>query len=414
MSSWLAHLIAGLLWALAAYLLLISGYMAALCAGSWLLRSKGRGLPHGRVPSIAILVPAHNEEAGIATTVRDLLRSEYPAASREIFVIADNCSDRTAAAAAQAGASVIERFDTTNRGKGQALDWVLRSHAHTLERFDLVAFVDADMFVDPQFLAASAWAFAEPSVSVVQGRYTVSNPSSSWLSALGFMSFAYVNHVRPAGRTLFGGTAELKGSGMVFRRQLICETGWPAGSIAEDVDFGKELLFRGVRVVYAPSAIVTSDIPTSLRQVTVQQSRWEGGKLHVIRKFMGRTFRALVQAPSIALADALIDLIVPPLSAIILLALLGFGLALFLPAPPAWLFLVPLLVFGITVMSGLIQLRAPFRTYLYIACAPAFVIWKLVLLAKLATKPTETEWKRTPRDAEAARDADSASVDRKA
>lgn len=390
------------LWGLWSYLLVISLYIALVTFGAWCLVLKERVHRSKTTsrPTIAILVPAHNEELGIATTVQQLLGAEYPRESFRVIVIADNCTDRTAEVARAAGADVIERTDLVKRGKGQALDWVLKEHEQLLSRFDLVAFVDADMYVDPKFLAALAEKFADPQIQVVQGRYTIANPGASWLTALGFVSFAYVNHVRPAGRTFWGGTAELKGSGMCFRRELICETGWPSGSIAEDVDFGKELLFRDICVHYAPRAIVTSDIPTRLRQVEVQQSRWEGGKLDVERKFFGRTLRALMRRPSIAMLDALLDLCVPPLSVVVLLSVLGFALAFLVDAPSPWLFLIPLAAFALSVVTGLVQLRPPFKTYVYLACAPAFILWKLTLLARLMRRPGQAEWRRTPRDAE--------------
>jgi 1,2-diacylglycerol 3-beta-glucosyltransferase len=390
--------IAAALWVLLGSLGLLSLYIVFITLGAWCLRA-----PVDKPRSslrVAILVPAHNEEHGIGTTIRDLLAADYARSGLEIFVIADNCSDGTAAAARAAGASVLERFDTTSRGKGQALDWALKKLDPQLHQFDLVAFVDADMYVDRRFLAAMASAFEDARVQVVQGRYTISNPSASWLTALGFMSFAYVNHVRPAGRAFWGGTAELKGSGMVFRRELICSTGWPAGSIAEDVDFGKELLLRGIAVQYHPHAIVTSDIPSKLKQVAVQQSRWEGGKFHVFRKFSGPTARQFLKTPKWALADALFDLCVPPLALICFFAVVGFAAAWFVDGPPAWAFLLPLAAFGCAVSTGLAQLRPPAKTYLYVAFAPFFLAWKLIMLARIALKPAETEWKRTPRDAE--------------
>lgn len=386
------------LWVDVAYLWLVSAYIFVICLAAWMVPSRRSGAPSKS--RIAVLVPAHNEEQGIGTTVKDLLASNYPRDAFEIFVIADNCSDGTARAAMAAGAQAFERHDEVKRGKGFALDWALTAQASVLSAFDVVAFVDADMYVDREFLSAINERFADSRIQAVQGRYTVSNPAASPLAAMGYMSFAYVNHVRPAGRSALGGTAELKGSGMAFRRELICSIGWPAASIAEDVDFGKDLLFRGVRVVYAPDAVVTSDIPTTLRQVTVQQSRWEGGKIHVFRKFFGRTLGALVRRPSIALADALLDLLVPPLSVVLVLAALGFVGAWLAGGPPLWSFAVPVLVFALAVLTGLLQLRAPAKVFAYIAFAPVFIAWKLLLLAKIAFAPAETEWKRTPRDAE--------------
>lgn len=385
-------LLAGLL----AYLSTISAYMALIVFGSWAYR------PSPAKPSrrfrFAIIIPAHNEEAGIGDTVNQLLQLDYPRSDFRVFVVADNCSDRTAAVAAECGAAVRERHDTVNRGKGQALDWLLRQHRDELAAYDLVAFIDADMQVDRNFLCAMATSFSNDSRDVVQARYTVSPDVSSWREAVGFASFACINHVRPAGRCFWGGTADLKGSGMVFRRELILKTGWPMHSIAEDVEFGKDLLMKGKLVHYEPRAVVTSHIPSTFEQIAVQQARWEGGKAFVFRRFIGPILRSLSRRPSLALLDALLDLLVPPLTVMLMLAVIGAGASAAFDQLPWLSFLLPIAIFGIAVLTGLVQLGAPRRVWVMLAMAPVFVVWKLILLAKVTFGSTETQWRRTPRD----------------
>jgi 1,2-diacylglycerol 3-beta-glucosyltransferase len=383
---------------LAGYLSIVSAYMLALTFGAAMFVRRAR--TQDSLPRIAVLVPAHNEAAGITTTVRDLLDSRYPRRAFEVIVIADNCTDETASRARSAGAIVLERYDDSRRGKGQALDWATRERAKDLLEYDIVAFVDADMYVDPDFLSSVAGHFADPETQAVQGRYVIANPEASWLTSLGFMSFAVVNHVRPAGRTFLGGTAGLKGSGMAFRRDLICRTGWPAGSIAEDVEFGMQLLFEGVRVKYAPDAIVRSDLPIALESARVQQARWEGGNVTVRGKYLWQTLRAFLRSPRLATADALLDLLVPPLTIVVALSVTGASLAYVLAGPPAWLFAIPLLTIAAATALGMAQLKPPPRTYLHILLAPAFLAWKLALLTQIAVRPRETQWRRTPRATE--------------
>jgi cellulose synthase/poly-beta-1,6-N-acetylglucosamine synthase-like glycosyltransferase len=69
---------------------------------------------------VAVLIPAHNESAGIEATLR-CLQAQLRAGDR-VLVVADNCDDDTAAVARDAGAEVIERIDAIHRGKGFALD----------------------------------------------------------------------------------------------------------------------------------------------------------------------------------------------------------------------------------------------------------------------------------------------------
>jgi 1,2-diacylglycerol 3-beta-glucosyltransferase len=387
--------VAWILWPISAYVAVVSAYMLVVVIGSWLYRppgGKGRGI------RIAVIVPAHNEGAGILPTLRDLLACDYPRDLLEVMVIADNCTDDTASLARSRGVSVFERCDVIARGKGPALDWLLRTKRESLARFDVIAFVDADMFVDVKFAAALDECFADQTVNAVQARYSVANPTDSWLAAFGFMSFAYVNHVRPAGRCFLGGSAGLKGSGMAFRSSLILETGWPSQSIAEDLDFGKELTMRGVRIHYLPGAIVTSNIGSRIKQVAVQQARWEGGKHQAMMKFLPRVVRAIAAKPSALLIDELFDLLIPPLSLLVVMLLLSGATAILTGLLPLWLIVASVLVFAAAVATGLLQLRPPPRTLVYIAMAPLFIVLKLALFAYLAIKPRQADWNRTPRD----------------
>ncbi|MGC4029169.1 MAG: glycosyltransferase family 2 protein [Steroidobacteraceae bacterium] len=387
-----------ILWPVAAYIVLVSAYMLCVVIGSWVYVPPGQR--NARRSRIAIIVPAHNEGARITRTLSDLSGCDYPRDQFEIIVIADNCTDDTAAVARRCHARVYERHDQTARGKGQALDWLLRSHAGHLSSFDVIAFVDADMYVDRGFLAALNDAFADPRVEVAQGRNTVANPTDSWLAAFGFMSFAYVNHVRAAGRCFLGGSCGLKGSGMAFRSPLILETGWPVSSIAEDLDFGKELVQKGVRIHYIPGAVVTSDIASSVRQVQVQQARWEGGKKQAFSTFFPRALRSLLRSPSRLMLDEVLDMLVPPLSMYIFGMLVVGAISLWLGSAVVFVVAASVVVFGLAVFTGLVQLRMPARAFIYLALSPVFMLGKLVLFARLALSGPQKDWKRTPRDGE--------------
>lgn len=333
-------------------------------------------------------------------TLTDLSNCDYPADRFQVIVIADNCTDETADVARSCNARVCERHDLTARGKGQALNWLLRSEAQYLAGFDVIAFVDADMYVDAGFLAALNDAFADPEVRIVQGRNTTANPTESWLAAFGFMSFAYINHVRAAGRCFLGGSCGLRGSGMAFCSALILKTGWPTSSIAEDLEFGKELALDGERIRYVPGAIVTSDIAPSVRQVQVQQARWEGGKSQTFTTFFPRTLRALLRRPGLVMLDEALDMLVLPLSLHVLGVLLVGAVGMWLGSPVVLIAAASLLVFGLAVLTGLVQLRMPARAYFYLALSPVFMLGKLLLFTRLTLSGPQKDWQRTPRNGE--------------
>src|SRR5882672_8297430 len=141
-------LLALLLTALAVPTVLCAGYLLALT-----LLSARLPVPVPSVPRLRfrILVPAHDESAGIAGTVESLLAVDYPRELFDVLVIADNCTDDTAARARAAGAVVLERTSETERGKGYALHYAF---GRLPEEIDAAVVIDADTLVSQNLLRA--------------------------------------------------------------------------------------------------------------------------------------------------------------------------------------------------------------------------------------------------------------------
>lgn len=149
-----------------------------------------------------IIVPAHDEEAGIAATVRSLLATDYPPTLRRVVVVADNCTDGTVREASAAGATVLERNDPVRRGKGYAL-------AFAFERIlseataDSAVVVDADTMVSPNLLRAFA-SRLRAGARAVQAHYGVANRQASWRTRLMHIAFTLFHEVRSRARERLG------------------------------------------------------------------------------------------------------------------------------------------------------------------------------------------------------------------
>ncbi|HWI74898.1 MAG TPA: glycosyltransferase family 2 protein, partial [Baekduia sp.] len=178
-----------------------------------------------------VLVPAHDEEDGVAATVASL-RPGDP--DREVVVIADNCGDRTAAVARAAGATVIERADAHHRGKGHALAWALEWLAAERPATDMVVMVDADCLASPNLVGALRDALADGGAAAAQARYEVANADASPAAGLRSAAFALWNTVRPLGKERLGLSCGLLGTGMAFRRDVLDRVPWEAFGVAED------------------------------------------------------------------------------------------------------------------------------------------------------------------------------------
>ncbi|MBF6590204.1 MAG: glycosyltransferase [Ktedonobacterales bacterium] len=386
-----------------AYLALLSG--AALLAAHgptrWL---SGRGgararaaIPLHALPTFALLVPAHDEEAVLGRLLASLQALDYPIARREVFVVADNCADATAAVARAAGANVYERSDAQRRSKGHALAWLLGKLEAEGRYFEAYVVVDADSALSPDFLMRMAEALAAGAMAA-QAQYRVLNADQGGAAGLRALAFALFNHVRPLGRSSLGWSAGLKGNGMCFRRETLTRAGWNAYALAEDVEYHATLLLAGFRVAYVPGAIVASEMPTSLRQARSQQARWERGRLELARRHVPSLLRRFARTGDIALLDAAMEIVLPPLALVVCGVALSAAAALVTRWPPViWLAIGLCVALALYLGAGALLARLPPRAWLSLAGAPAYVLWKSgVYVSALATRGA-SRWVRTER-----------------
>jgi len=378
-------------------LALPAGYLLVSTVAAYLFKKEVSA--KNRFLNIGVLIPAHNEEDGIVRTVEGILACDYPANRFEVYVIADNCSDDTAGKAKNAGARVFERFDSINRGKGQALDWFLKNSKESYRNTDAITIIDADVSPDKNFLGEISSSLSQPDIQAVQAYNGVSNPDAGWRPAIIDAAFNVFNHLRMAGSISLSGTSVLKGNGMAFRTSLLQRYGWPCHSIVEDMEFTLRLLQDGISVQYNPDAIVRSEMVTSGKNASSQRTRWESGRFKLVQKMAGPLLNLFLKTKDTCYLYALAELATPPLSLLVMLITLATAGSL-LMLKGAWI--IPVCCFWLIlifyVVSGQIQRRAPLSTWLYLASAPLYVLWKIPLYATMALQKKSTVWIRTARE----------------
>jgi cellulose synthase/poly-beta-1,6-N-acetylglucosamine synthase-like glycosyltransferase len=387
--------------ALASALTAIDVYLATLLVAS--ARSRAQRTRERRAESqpfaVTVLVPAHDEERMIGSTVAALRRVAPPTGGSGVVVIADNCTDATAEIAARGGAIVLERNDPNRRGKGHALNWALDRLDELDGQADAIAIVDADCEPSANLLT-SFEARLRDGASAVQAAYAVANPGASVQSSLRFAAFSLMNTVRPLGMERLGLSCGLRGTGMAFRRELLERFRFASGSLVEDTDLHLRLVDAGERVAFAPEASVRSPMPTSARASRAQQSRWEGGRVALLRTWTRPLLTAGVRRRDPVRLHAWMELLVPPQSVLALAHVLLGGGAIALRSRS--LRRIAVLDTGlqtIFVIGGLRVVRAPVAVYRALAAAPVLVVQKLGILYRLAVKGAPQTWDRTEREA---------------
>jgi cellulose synthase/poly-beta-1,6-N-acetylglucosamine synthase-like glycosyltransferase len=354
---------------------------------------------------LAVLVPAHNEEAVLSSTLESIKLELIP--SDRLLVVADNCTDNTASVARSAGAEVIGRSDLNNVGKGFALDYGLRHLDHSPP--DIVIMIDADCKVSPGTLDALVGT-CSLTKRPVQAQYMMTAPPTSDLKRkVAEFAWCVKNKVRPLGLLGLGLPCQLTGSGMAFPWGVIQSANLASGAIVEDLKLGLELAMAGHPPVFCPSAQVNSEFASSAKGAEEQRRRWEHGHINMIISAALPLIVTGMKRRDAGLVALGLDLAVPPLALLAVLLIFAF-LTSFVPAFARGSTL-PLIIsvanLGGFAFATLIawwhfgRQIIPFKSMLSI---PAYVLSKVPLYQQLLLSRNRVQhWIRTDRGRETKR-----------
>lgn len=345
-----------------------------------------------------IVVPAHNEAAVIAHTIANLQQVDWPRDRYRIVVVADNCTDATAAIAAAASATVLERNDPMLRGKGYAL-------LHAFERSrklgwcDAIAVVDADAEVSTNLLEAFA-SRIERGAHAVQAHYGVLRPELHWRTRLLNIAMAAYHIIRSRARERQQVSCGIRGNGWCVTHELLSTVPYGSFSLAEDIEYGIALGLAGYRVWYAGEAHASQEMTANPEVASKQRQRWEGGRFQLIRSRTMPLLRAAVHQRSAVCLDLALDLIVLPITyvalnvaVLLLVALLAaWWQGSFMPC--VWFSLACAAVLLVYVLRGWQLSGTGARGLLDLLGAPAFVLWKVMLML---SRRRPAGWVRTER-----------------
>jgi cellulose synthase/poly-beta-1,6-N-acetylglucosamine synthase-like glycosyltransferase len=347
--------------------------------------------PRRILKHVVCVIPAHDEAKGIARCVRSLLAAAAARAA-EIVVIADNCTDQTAAVARTAGARVIERNDAAQRGKGCALEFAFARLI--AEGADAFLVVDADSRVTPNFTGVMS-AVLEAGAGAVQCRYLVANPGASLRTRLMNVALLAFNVLRPRGRDRWGLSAGILGNGFGLTAETLTAAPYRATSVVEDLEYHLSLVEAGIDVRFAGHTGVYGDMPAEGKGVRTQRARWEGGRFRMMGATVPKLVRGILGGRA-RLVEPLLELLLLPLGLHVTL------LTMALATPEAGVRLygaAGLVVVGAHVISAIAVGGGGWRDLAALALAPFYVLWKICMLPSiLRASRRSSPWVRTERE----------------
>lgn len=260
--------------------------------------------------TFALLVAAHNEEMVIEKIIESLKDIEYPKDMYDIYVIADNCNDKTASIARKCGVNVCERNAPDKRGKGYALEWMFNKIFKMDKTYDAVGIFDADNLVSKNFLNEMNYKLTQ-GCKVVQGYIDSKNPDDSWITESYSISFWATNRLFQLGRSNLGLSNQIGGTGFCVETSILKEIGWGVTCLTEDLEFTSKLVLNGYKVGWAHNAIVYDEKPLTLKQSWSQRKRWMQGFTDVASRFFFKLLKKSIKSRSFTTFDCAIYTLQP-------------------------------------------------------------------------------------------------------
>ncbi|NJC04485.1 hypothetical protein GGQ97_000278 [Sphingomonas kaistensis] len=380
---------------LAPLLLINSVFALEVATGLARRRKQQWPAPLGRT---VVILPAHDEEAVIGRTLAALV--DAAAGDFEIMVVADNCSDHTAAVARSFPVDVVERFDQERRGKGFALafarDRMRANPPHS------VIVLDSDCRTDRESLRALSGASQHLQSPAQAVNLLEPAPSAGPLVQVSSFAFLIKNLVRQRALQRLAGSVHLTGTGMCLPWSQFDAADLATASIVEDMRLGIELARSGKHPRLIEDAVVWS--PHADQAHTLgQRSRWEGGYLALARAtapaLIGRGLASF--SPRVLVAG--LDLLVPPLALLALVNIVALGAAAVLALADIVSWLPAVLLATIGCVAAVVVLLAwwregrAFLSPSALVRLPLYPLWKLPMYLKLARSGAPKQWQRTER-----------------
>lgn len=249
----------------------------------------------------AFIIAACNEEKVIGNLIDSIREMDYPQDLIEIFIVADNCTDKTGEIAKKKGAHVYYHNNPKERRKGFALHYMIeemRKEFDLEKSFYAYTLLDADNIPAPDYLRKINNYLQASGVDECVGYRNTKNLNENWISAMcGVQSYAHViSGLRP--REILGTNQETYGPSTTLRSYIVKEFGWPWTSLTEDLELMMDLTSRGYKTGYTGEAVFYEEQPTTIKLIWRQRLRWARGGLIAFQKYNKAMLKSFFKKPT--------------------------------------------------------------------------------------------------------------------
>ena len=227
----------------------------------------------------AVVIAARNEEKVIGNLLDSIAKQDYPKELITVFVVADNCTDKTAEVARNRGAVCYERFDNEHKTKGFALQFLFDriEEDYGRQSFEGYFVFDADNLLKEDYISRMNDAF-DAGEKIITSYRNTKNFDESWIAstyALHWLRSIRFNH---RARSVLRLATNIQGTGFLFANEIV-KNGWKYTSLTEDRALTADAVAQGYSITYNDAAEFYDEQPTSLKIALRQRLRWSKGHL---------------------------------------------------------------------------------------------------------------------------------------
>ncbi len=271
---------------------------------------------------IAIFIAARNEEKVIGELLRSISEQDYDKELLCTVVIADNCTDKTAEIAKANGATVFERFDKKNIGKGYALDFAISQMRKSGEwqNIDGIIVLDADNILTKNYVTEMNKTFSDGYESFTSYRNS-KNYGDNWISAGYGLWYIRESKFLHYARMLLRSSCAISGTGFFVSRKILDKfNGWKFYLLTEDIEFSIFAIINGVKIGCCIDAELYDEQPITFKQSYKQRLRWSKGFFQVWQKHGKELIKGIFKHRKFAFFDMTMNIMPAFILSVLLLS----------------------------------------------------------------------------------------------
>ena len=358
---------------------------------------------------IAVLIAARNESSVIANLLRSLADQDYSKDHYRVFLVADNCTDNTAEIARREGAYVCERQNDIEKGKGYALDYLIKAIKRDFgeDAYDAFIVFDADNVAEKNYITEMNKVYSA-GYEVVTSYRNASNYGAGWRAAGQGMYFLRDARILNLARMRLNCNTFVTGTGFLFSNEIAkANGGWPFHCLTEDGEFTLDNCVKNVKTGYCHDAIFYDEQAVDSKTSWYQKLRWCKGGLQIFAKYLGSLIKGIFSRRLLTNFDMAMCLTAAYALSLIAVVVNVVGATVYIILDPAsfWHILNPMIIMVLVAYVGLFifsafatvsewkRIRASgFKKILYAFTFPLFIFSFIPAAAVALFK--KVEWKQ--------------------